>query len=56
MKTMKFSLEKQQVCCEISHAVPCGAFKIKRRERKKGQNDSELDRFFFVGPTLGSQC
>lgn len=27
MKTMKFSLEKQQVCCEICHADLRGALK-----------------------------
>lgn len=45
MKTMKFSLEKQQVCCEICHAVLRGALK---KVWKKETMFQRVTAFFFI--------
>lgn len=53
MKTMKFSLEKQQVCCEICHAVLRGALKKVWKKETMFQRVTAF--FHFICPTLWAQ-
>lgn len=54
MKTMKFSLEKQQVCCEICHAVLRGALKKVWKKETMFQRESPLFFSFYLSHLVGS--